>query len=31
MISDAIYEALTGIQGDFSGRIAYVFAQPGNA
>ncbi len=24
MISDAIYQALTGIPGDFSGRIAYV-------
>lgn len=24
MISDTIYKALTGIQGDFSGRIAYV-------
>ena len=24
MISDAIYQALTGIHGDFSGRIAYV-------
>jgi hypothetical protein len=24
MISDAIYQALTGIAGDFSGRIAYV-------
>ena len=28
MISDAIYEALTGIQGDFSGRIAYVLRNP---
>lgn len=28
MISDAIYQALTGIQGDFSGRIAYVLRNP---
>ena len=28
MISDTIYEALTGIQGDFSGRIAYVLRNP---
>ncbi|MEB3766265.1 Tol-Pal system beta propeller repeat protein TolB [Acinetobacter sp. MD2] len=27
-ISDAIYQALTGIQGDFSGRIAYVLRNP---
>jgi TolB protein len=28
MISDAIYQAITGIQGDFSGRIAYVLRNP---
>ncbi|MDM1248389.1 Tol-Pal system beta propeller repeat protein TolB [Acinetobacter sichuanensis] len=28
MISDAIYQALTGIKGDFSGRIAYVLRNP---
>lgn len=28
MISDAIFEALTGIKGDFSGRIAYVLRNP---
>ncbi|HQW53238.1 MAG TPA: Tol-Pal system beta propeller repeat protein TolB, partial [Acinetobacter sp.] len=28
MISDAIYQALTGIAGDFSGRIAYVLRNP---
>lgn len=28
MISDAIYQALTGIPGDFSGRIAYVLRNP---
>lgn len=28
MISDAIYKALTGIAGDFSGRIAYVLRNP---
>ncbi|MBJ9953609.1 MULTISPECIES: Tol-Pal system beta propeller repeat protein TolB [unclassified Acinetobacter] len=28
MISDAIYQALTGIQGDFTGRIAYVLRNP---
>ncbi len=28
MISDAIFQALTGIQGDFSGRIAYVLRNP---
>ncbi|AOA57662.1 Tol-Pal system beta propeller repeat protein TolB [Acinetobacter larvae] len=28
MISDTIYQALTGIQGDFSGRIAYVLRNP---
>ncbi|EXH02640.1 Tol-Pal system beta propeller repeat protein TolB [Acinetobacter baumannii] len=28
MVSDAIYQALTGIPGDFSGRIAYVFRNP---
>ncbi|MFT4021312.1 MAG: Tol-Pal system beta propeller repeat protein TolB [Acinetobacter sp.] len=27
-ISDAIYQALTGIPGDFSGRIAYVLRNP---
>lgn len=27
-ISDAIYQALTGIVGDFSGRIAYVLRNP---
>lgn len=27
-ISDAIYQALTGIKGDFSGRIAYVLRNP---
>ena len=30
MISDAIYQALTGIAGDFSGRIAYVLRKSGN-
>jgi TolB protein len=28
MISDAIFQALTGIAGDFSGRIAYVLRNP---
>lgn len=28
MISDAIFHALTGIAGDFSGRIAYVLRNP---
>lgn len=28
MISDAIYQALTGIPGDFNGRIAYVLRNP---
>lgn len=28
LISDAIYQALTGISGDFSGRIAYVLRNP---
>jgi len=28
MISDAIYQALTGIAGDFSGRIVYVLRNP---
>lgn len=28
MISDTIYQALTGIPGDFSGRIAYVLRNP---
>lgn len=28
MISDTIYEAITGIKGDFSGRIAYVLRNP---
>ncbi len=28
MISDSIYQALTGIPGDFSGRIAYVLRNP---
>lgn len=28
MISDAIYQALTGIAGDFGGRIAYVLRNP---
>ena len=28
MISDAIYQALTGIAGDFNGRIAYVLRNP---
>ena len=28
MISDAIFQALTGIQGDFTGRIAYVLRNP---
>lgn len=28
LISDTIYEALTGIRGDFSGRIAYVLRNP---
>jgi TolB protein len=28
MISDAIYQALTGIPGDFTGRIAYVLRNP---
>ncbi|MEQ1088681.1 Tol-Pal system beta propeller repeat protein TolB [Acinetobacter seifertii] len=28
MVSDAIYQALTGIAGDFSGRIAYVLRNP---
>ena len=28
MISDTIYKALTGIPGDFSGRIAYVLRNP---
>ncbi|OTG65798.1 Tol-Pal system beta propeller repeat protein TolB [Acinetobacter silvestris] len=28
MISDEIYQALTGIQGDFTGRIAYVLRNP---
>ncbi|SSS76421.1 Tol-Pal system beta propeller repeat protein TolB [Acinetobacter baumannii] len=28
MVSDAIYQALTGIPGDFSGRIAYVLRNP---
>ena len=28
MISDAIYQTLTGIAGDFSGRIAYVLRNP---
>ena len=28
LISDTIYKALTGIQGDFSGRIAYVLRNP---
>ena len=28
MISDTIYQALTGVQGDFSGRIAYVLRNP---
>lgn len=28
MISDAIFQALTGIPGDFSGRIAYVLRNP---
>ena len=31
MMSDAIYQALTGIQGDFSGRIAYVLRDPSNS
>ncbi len=31
MMSDAIYQALTGIQGDFSGRIAYVLRDPTNS
>ncbi len=31
MMSDAIYKALTGIQGDFSGRIAYVLRDPTNS
>ncbi|MCU4387445.1 Tol-Pal system beta propeller repeat protein TolB [Acinetobacter haemolyticus] len=30
MISDAIYQALTGIPGDFSGRIAYVLRNQAN-
>jgi TolB protein len=30
LISDAIYQALTGIKGDFSGRIAYVLRNPNN-
>ncbi|KAA8732727.1 Tol-Pal system beta propeller repeat protein TolB [Acinetobacter qingfengensis] len=30
LISDAIYQALTGIQGDFSGRIAYVLRNQKN-
>jgi TolB protein len=30
MISDAIYKALTGIPGDFSGRIAYVLRNQAN-
>lgn len=30
MISDNIYQALTGIQGDFSGRIAYVLRNQAN-
>jgi TolB protein len=28
IVSDAIYQALTGIPGDFSGRIAYVLRNP---
>ncbi|ELW9385801.1 Tol-Pal system beta propeller repeat protein TolB [Acinetobacter baumannii] len=28
MVSDAIYQALTGIPGDFSGHIAYVLRNP---
>lgn len=28
LVSDAIYQALTGIPGDFSGRIAYVLRNP---
>ncbi|OCY70391.1 Tol-Pal system beta propeller repeat protein TolB [Acinetobacter pittii] len=28
MVSDAIYQALTGIPGDFNGRIAYVLRNP---
>ncbi|MDF3348102.1 Tol-Pal system beta propeller repeat protein TolB [Acinetobacter pittii] len=28
MVSDAIYQVLTGIPGDFSGRIAYVLRNP---
>ncbi|WP_457970680.1 Tol-Pal system beta propeller repeat protein TolB [Acinetobacter calcoaceticus] len=28
MVSDAIFQALTGIPGDFSGRIAYVLRNP---
>lgn len=31
VISDAIYQALTGIPGDFTGRIAYVLRNPASA
>lgn len=30
-VSDAIYQALTGIPGSFSGRIAYVLRNPANS